>query len=553
MVGDGLLTAAVCGNIYASPNVAQIRRAINLVGSGSGGTLLVVKNYTGDVLNFGLASEQTKASGSNIDVRVVIVGDDVSVGRTQGGIVGRRGLAGTVLVYKVAAALARSGMSLAVVEEAAKQVANNVATVGVGLEHCHVPGIGLSEDRLAADEVELGMGLHNEPGFQRLRPAPPLSELIDRMMNLLTSEEDQERSFLPFKHDGEDEVILLVNNLGGISELEIGAVARKGDDLVRLVDQELIPDHISAFEWLDSHKIKVRRMLVGTFMTSLNLPGVSFTVLLLPRAQSGLAATVTPLDANQIISLLDEPTNAPGWRWHAKSEPRATLNSIPVVDNSVSNAQEHRLAPEDTASFLQAIRRAAEALVESEPTITRMDQIVGDGDAGLTLKAGAEGVLLSLNKKDIKGENVISDILAIADVVEKHMGGTSGALYSIFFSGLINALCDVASSDASMITADIWAESARYALETLMKYTRARPPSRTLMDPLTAFVEQLPQGLPAASQAARDAANDTKRMVAKAGRSTYLDQKQLAEGDTPDPGAWGVAVTVSALDGKVQF
>lgn len=140
----------------------------------------------------------------------------------------------------------------------------------------------------------------------------------------------------------------------------------------------------------------------------------------------------------------------------------------------------------------------------------------------------------------------------------------------------MKALRDAASSEAPVATAEIWAACAREALETLMKCeqatlvvvlrigsyrswshassdTRAKPPSRTLMDPLTAFVEQLPQGFPAASQAARDAANKTKNLTAKAGRSTYLDQKELADGNTADPGAWGVAVVVSALEGSIQF
>ncbi|KAG8902809.1 Dihydroxyacetone kinase 2, partial [Tulasnella sp. 408] len=153
-VGDGMLSAAVCGNIFASPNAAQIRRAIELVGNPKG-TLIVVKNYTGDALNFGLASEQYKAAGGKGDVRVLIVGDDVAVGRTQGGLVGRRGLAGTILVYKIASALSRSGASLDEVEAVGKQVAENIGTIGVGLEHCHVPGTEEAESHLGADEIEL--------------------------------------------------------------------------------------------------------------------------------------------------------------------------------------------------------------------------------------------------------------------------------------------------------------------------------------------------------------------------------------------------------------
>ncbi|KIO18676.1 hypothetical protein M407DRAFT_31687 [Tulasnella calospora MUT 4182] len=150
-----MLSVAVCGNIFASPNAAQIRRAIELVGNPKG-TLIVVKNYIGDALNFGLASEQYKAAGGKGGVRVLIVGDDVAVGQTQGGI-------GTILVYKITAALSRSGPSLDDVEATAKQVAENIRTIGVGLEHCHVPGTEEAESHLGVDEIELGMGIHNEP------------------------------------------------------------------------------------------------------------------------------------------------------------------------------------------------------------------------------------------------------------------------------------------------------------------------------------------------------------------------------------------------------
>ena len=176
-----MLSAAVAGSIFASPNVSQIRHAISIVSKGSSqGTLLVVKNYTGDVLHFGLAAEQHRATADNsgsADVRTVVVGDDVAVGRTQGGIVGRRyvkcfqppppqyyglyddclfnsGLAGTILVYKIAGALAQRGASLDQVEALANFVARNVATFGVGLEHCHVRLISSSSWNISSNEPQ---------------------------------------------------------------------------------------------------------------------------------------------------------------------------------------------------------------------------------------------------------------------------------------------------------------------------------------------------------------------------------------------------------------
>ncbi|KAG8952188.1 Dihydroxyacetone kinase 2 [Tulasnella sp. 419] len=489
-------------------------------------TLIVVKNYTGDALHFGLASEQHRASGAVGDIRVLIVGDDVTVGKTQGGIVGRRGLAGTILVYKIAAAISRNGGSLDEVEAAGKLIAQSIGTVGVGLEHCHVPGTEAGETHLAADEIELGMGIHNEPGFQRLQPLPPLKELVDKMFTMLTSTTDPERSYLPFQGDGTDEVVLMVNNLGAVSELEMGAVAGE------------------AIKWLQERKYRIRRTLVGTYMTSLNMPGFSFTLLLLPRPGSN-----SPLSASQILNLLDAPAHAPGWKWHSLIEPGIPQSTQSESGSKIGSSQsEPALAPEDPKAFLESISRAAEAVIRAEPEITQQDVIAGDGDAGLTLKAGGVAVLNAIQSGRLQPNNVISAILTIAEIVDEDMGGTSGALYSIFFSGLAKSLRD-RSTASPIVNLDMWSKSAAEALATLYKYTRARPPSRTLIDPLTAFVEALPNGLAAGVKAAKDAAEATKHMVAKAGRGAYVDQKRLAEANVPDPGAWGVAVLVSGLAG----
>ena len=208
------------------------------------------RNYTGDVLNFGLAKEQYAALRPDKadKVKFITVGDDVAVTRSQGKIVGRRGLAGTVLVYKIAGALAQKGLSLDEIYNVSQYAANRVASIGVGLEHCHVPGTAATTSHLSADEIEIGMGIHNESGVKRLKPAPALSELLPQLLDLLTSTSDPERSFVPFK--GNDEVVLLVNNLGGVSELELGAVVAE------------------ARRQLDKRGLKALRVLAGTYMVS---------------------------------------------------------------------------------------------------------------------------------------------------------------------------------------------------------------------------------------------------------------------------------------------
>ncbi|KAI0924738.1 hypothetical protein AcW2_005531 [Taiwanofungus camphoratus] len=532
-VGDGMLSAAVCGSIFASPNASQVRHGIDLVDNEKG-TVIVVKNYTGDILNFGLAKEQYAASHpAKADrLRFVVVGDDVAVGRTQGKIVGRRGLAGTVLVYKIAGALARRGADLEEVYNVAQWIASRVGTIGVGLEHCHVPGTAAGESHLAPSEIEIGMGIHNEPGNRRLKPTPPLKELVPQLLELLTDTEDKERSFLPFKGQGQDRVVLLVNNLGGTSELELSGVVRE-------VRRDL--------EW---RGIKVERVLSGTFMTSLNMPGFSITVLLLPYAnEAGPATPATDL----LLSCLDERPDAPGWKWGSGVAPPPACVQVKQAGGTAPVAPvggTTKLRAEDPQAFIAAVRRACEALIDAEPELTRMDSVAGDGDCGLTLKDGATAVLKEVGSGNVAGEDVVGSVIAVARVAEEQMGGTSGALYSIFFSALAQGL-QAHHAGANTVSAPQWADALRAALDKLYTYTRARPPSRTLVDPLDAFVRALgASGAPdfrGAVRAAGGAAEATRDMEAKAGRSAYVEGDRLKKERIPDPGAWGVKVVLEGL------
>lgn len=242
-----MLTGAVCGLVFASPNPSQVKRGIELVDNDKG-TVIIVKNYTGDVLNFGLAKEHYASLHPNKADRIkfVVVGDDVAVGRSQGAIVGRRGLAGTVLVYKIAGALANRGGSLNDVYNISAWIVSNVATIGVSLGHVHVPGTAPPTSHLLDSEFEIGMGIHNESGNRRVSPVPPLHNLIPDLLELLTSTTDTDRSFVPFQ--GKDDVVVLVNNLGGISELELSGVVA------------------ATRKALDARGFGTLRLLSGTFM-----------------------------------------------------------------------------------------------------------------------------------------------------------------------------------------------------------------------------------------------------------------------------------------------
>ncbi|OCH87380.1 dihydroxyacetone kinase [Obba rivulosa] len=523
-VGEGMLTAAVCGNVFASPNASQVRRGIDLCENEKG-------NYTGDILNFGLAKEQYSAQHPDKadKVKFVIVADDVAVGKTQGKIVGRRGLAGTVLVYKVAGALAKRGGSLDEVYTIAEYVSSRVGTIGVGLEHCHVPGTAAGETHLKQNEIEIGMGIHNETGNRRLSPVPPLHQLIPQLVEDLTSTTDPERSFLPFK--GNDKIVLLVNNLGGTSELELGGI---------------VGEARKAFE---SKGVQIERVLSGTFMTSLNMPGFSITALLLPTAEDK-GAPPTSL----ILALLDEKPDVPGWKWSAPSPPKPLSSQVKQSSGTGPGAtagDAKKLAAQDPQAFTESVRRACTALIDAEPEITNMDNIAGDGDCGLTLKSGATAVLKQLDGGKITGEDVVGSVIAVAQIAEEQMGGTSGALYSIFFSALAQGV-QAHHGGSNTLTPEHWAAALVAARDKLYTYTRARPPSRTLVDPLDAFVNALSQNhadFRGAVRAAGDAALKTRDLEAKAGRSAYVEGDRLKKERVPDPGAWGVKAILEGLLG----
>lgn len=533
-VGEGLLTAAICGNVFASPNVGQIRQAVEQVANDKG-TLAVVMRYTGDVLLFGLTKEQQAVTNPERPFRLTIVGDDVAVGRSQGRLVGRRGLAGTVLVYKLASALAETGADLEDVHALAEYAATRVGTMGAGLDHCHIPGTGPVEAHLAAGEVELGMGIHNESGIGKI-PLPSSAELVEKMLNYIIDTTDAERAFLPYEHDGADEVILLVNNLGGISELELSSIA---NDVVLALESR-------------RNKITVRRLMVGTVMTSLNLPGFSITTLLLPRRDSG-----SKFSRDDLLKLWDAPASAPGWRFVSTSEPGTPASWSTASTQTISSVAKNGAAPlahSDFGAFEKAVAAACEAVVAAEPEITRFDTIAGDGDAGLTLKAGAEGVLERLRTSGLDRQDLVAGVLQIAQVVEKTMDGTSGALYSIWFNALAVGLAN-ASTSSALASPALWAQALEHALRVLYDYTAARRPSRTLIDPLAAFTEAFAasQGtdLNSAIRAAAEACEETKNLVAQAGRAAYVDRAGLQEAQVPDPGAFGVVTILEGIESSL--
>jgi len=248
LVGIGMLDAAVCGDVFASPSTTQVYNAI-LDTESSKGTLLIIKNYSGDCMNFDAAAEMAYED-DNIAVEKVYVNDDIAV-KDSLYTVGRRGVAGTVLVHKIAGAAAEQGKELAEVRAIAEKVVANVRTIGFALTSCTVPAKGTPTFEIADEEIEFGVGIHGEPGIARESIATA-SELAKRQVKMIIED-------LPFGSG--DEVVLLVNGLGGTPLLEL----------------YLLNNSVS--KEIESHGVKIYKTMVGNYMTSLDMAGASITML----------------------------------------------------------------------------------------------------------------------------------------------------------------------------------------------------------------------------------------------------------------------------------
>jgi dihydroxyacetone kinase-like protein len=245
-VGYGMLDAAVCGNVFASPSPDQILEGIHLADSGNG-VLMIVKNYAGDIMNFEIAQEL--AGMEDIQVDHVVVKDDVSVKDSEDST-GRRGIAGTVFVHKIAGAKAETGANLEEVKRVANKVIENVRSFGVSLSPCTIPAVGKPGFHIGEDEMEVGMGIHGEAGIETttLKPSKEIAKLIVEKI-------------LADKDFGDSEVAVMINGMGATPLMELYILAGDVNDV--LIDKGL-------------HPVKY---YVGNYMTSIEMAGASCTIL----------------------------------------------------------------------------------------------------------------------------------------------------------------------------------------------------------------------------------------------------------------------------------
>ena len=469
-VGAGLLTAAVCGEVFASPSVDAVLAGIMAV-SGAKGCLLVVKNYTGDRLNFGLAAERARALG--VAVEMVVVADDIALPDINQ----PRGVAGTLFVHKVAGALAESGASLKQVSAAAKRVSGNIASFGMSLDTCSVPG-SPKEQRIDEGMVELGLGIHGEPGVEQIE-FNGAQQAVQIALELL--------------QPGAAEHVALLNNLGGLTALEMGVLA-----------EELARSELSQrVQWL---------LGPAALMTSLDMRGFSLSLLSYSAED---------------LRLLQEPCASPYW---------PSLSALaPIKLQAPADYQlEPTIAASDHPQRRQLLAQCCTSLIELEAELNALDAKSGDGDTGSTLATAARA--LQAHSAELAFADIGDLYQGISMQLSKSMGGSSGVLLAIFFA---------AAADAHKTGADVVA-ALQQALERVSEVGGAVPGDRTMIDALQPALQALAQGLAAAAAAARAGADATGQMTqARAGRASYVSAANLS--GVNDPGAEAVARLFEAL------
>ncbi|MGE9551318.1 dihydroxyacetone kinase subunit DhaK [Erwinia amylovora] len=479
-VGKGMLTAAVCGDIFASPSVDAVLSAIINV-TGDKGCLLIVKNYTGDRLNFGLAAEKAKKLGFKVEL--VMVTDDIALPDNPQ----PRGIAGTALVHKVAGFAAAQGKSLREVVALASEAITATASIGLAFSTCHVPG-EKRDDRVKEGQSELGMGIHGEPGASTLKTQNS-QEIVATLTDKLAE-----------KNPDNKKVALLVNNLGGFSELEMAVLTR---------------------EVLHSSLGKQVQLLIGpaTLVSALDMKGFSLSVLVL---------------SDSLVEALTAPVEANGWK------PAVYVQKIKSIKGKKVGRGE-KAKPSDNAEVAAVVETICTTLVDLESELNQLDAKVGDGDTGSTFAAGAGKVLKELQAKTLPLNELHSLLTLVGDELAVVMGGSSGVLMSIMFT----------SAGQKLEEGKSLPEALSWGLDRMQHYGGALPGHRTMIDALdpafAALVEG--KGLEKAAAAAKKGADATAQMnSAKAGRSSYLNHDSL--NGVKDPGAYAVERVFAKLAGS---
>ncbi|PAD20620.1 dihydroxyacetone kinase subunit DhaK [Terribacillus saccharophilus] len=513
-VGKGMLDAAVCGDMFASPSQIQVYQAIKET-AGAKGTLLIIKNYSGDIMNFKNAAHLAKEDGLEVDY--VKVDDDIAVEDSLY-TVGRRGVAGVVLVHKVAGAAAAEGRDLQQVKAVAEKAASRTRSIGVALTSCTLPG-GEPTFKLAEDEMEYGVGIHGEPGIRREKVLSA-DELAKRMVEDLLKEGEPE-----------EDAALLINGFGGTPL------------------QELYLFNQSINRELTERNIKINRIFVGNYMTSIDMAGVS--------------VTITSLD-DELRTLLSSQSNTPAFKIDGPIEQPAFTDFKETADNAdvsyqVETDSLYAQVKEDSISLeniIYLVDKMSEIIIENESAFNKLDTHAGDGDFGNSVAKGFRQ--LKREWKQILGQEdltIASFFDASSMVIMEHCGGASGPIWGGAFRAAGRAAGEKKELSVSEF-ADVLLRVVS-AIQDIGERSFGRGAEvgdKTLIDALAPCADSWKQSAAASesvqtafkkgADAAVAGAEKTKEIVARMGRAGTVGERSLGY---PDAGAHALGVIFTKL------
>jgi dihydroxyacetone kinase len=501
-VGAGMLSAAVAGEVFTSPSSDAVFAAIKAT-TGKPGALLVVKNYTGDRLNFGLAAEMARAEG--IDVAMLLVDDDVALKGTEQRT-GARGLAGTIFIHKLVGAAAGEGKSLDELATIGKTAVRSLATMGVSFSAGTSPAVGKPSFELGEHEMELGLGIHGEPGVKRTQ-IQPADELTETLLTQILQHGD---------FNAEKRVAVMLNNLGATTAMELAIVARH------------------AVPYLEAKGFSVERIYAASFLTSLDMAGLSISLL--------------GVD-DQRLRWLDAPTAAPAWPNLPRQKPRRSqvhLNEDAQAATGAEVSSGNGAKSELRIKVSRAIESACQAWIDAADELTEMDRITGDGDLGSSMERAAKAVRERLPSYPLN--DLPATLRALAHTVRQELGGSSGPLY-----GVLLLRCGTVLQGSAALGIPQWAEALAQGSQAISDLGGAHPGDRTMLDALDPFVRTLKEtaaskppreALLAAVEATEHGVEATAKMKPRLGRSSYLGDRVLGH---PDPGAKALAILLRAV------
>lgn len=518
-VGKGMLDAAVCGDVFASPSQIQVYQSIKSTASDKG-TLLIIKNYSGDMMNFKNAAYLASEDGIKVDY--VRVEDDIAVEDSLY-TVGRRGVAGTVFVHKIAGAAAELGKSLEDVKSIAQKAADNVRSLGFALTSCTVPAKGTPTFELGEDEIEFGVGIHGEPGIRREKMASA-DDLAKKMVDAILKDMNIVGN--------NEEVAILINGFGGTPL------------------QELYLLNNSVYRELSKKNIKINRAFVGNYMTSIDMEGASISILKLDDELKNLLSQVSDTPAFKVSGPVESVEYVDIYE-----DNKCTENATFEVETNLDFSKiENNILTLDNMIYI--VDKMSEVIIKNEVPFCELDAHAGDGDFGMSVAKGFKQ--LKREWKEITSNEKLSVGEFLNDcsmIIMEHCGGASGPIWGSAFRSAGKSIGNKKEINVKDF-ADMMKASVK-GIQSTGERSFGRGAvvgDKTLVDALVpcanswetsaknndSFKEAFVKGAKEAVKGAKS----TEQIVARMGRAGTVGERSLGY---PDAGAYGIGVIFTEI------